>query len=131
MGKCAAQSPSLKALPLAKCITSKCNSLAATGRPDCSGATCSSSCECSYTSCSDEVDACLADDKCAASQDCAFTCGCGDDACLLKCAAQSPSLKALPLAKCITSKCNSLAAAGRPDCSGATCSSSCECSYTS
>merc|ERR1712048_1205738 len=91
----------------------------------------SASCECSYTSCSDEVDACLADDKCASSQDCAFGCACNDDACLLKCAASSPSLKALPLAKCITSKCGPDAATARPDCSGAACSASCECSYTS
>merc|ERR1712151_656646 len=96
------------------CMEIETNGVAAEARPDCSGAACSASCECSYTSCSDEVDACLADSKCASSQDCAFGCACNDDACLLKCAASSPSLKALPLAKCITSKCNNLAAKARP-----------------
>merc|ERR1711976_284148 len=104
---CAAASPSLKALPLAKCITDKCSTLDAAARPDCSAAACSDSCTCSYTACSDEVDACLAQPNCASSQDCAFACACDDDACLLKCAAASPSIKALPLAKCITDKCSS------------------------
>ena len=80
------------------CTEIETNCVAATDHPDCSGATCSSSCECSYSSCSDDVDAYLADEKCASSQDCAFTCECADEACILKCAAGSPSLKALPLA---------------------------------
>merc|ERR1712139_599950 len=33
-----------------------------TPRPDCSTAACEANCECSYTKCSDEVDACLAVD---------------------------------------------------------------------
>merc|ERR1712183_77551 len=80
--------------------------LSAADRPDCSAAACQANCECSYVKCSDQVDACLAVDACAASQDCAFDCPCGDGSCLLKCAAQSPSLKALTLAKCITSNCD-------------------------
>merc|ERR1712003_315801 len=107
--KCAAQSPSLKALTLAKCITGNCDAavaVEATDRPDCSAAACEANCLCSYDKCSDEVDACLAVDACAASQDCAFACPCGDGSCLLKCAAKSPSLKALTLAKCITSNCD-------------------------
>merc|ERR1711972_615936 len=80
--------------------------LAVTDRPDCSAAACEANCECSYVKCSDEVDACLAAPNCASSQDCAFACACGDGACLLKCAASSPSIKALPLAKCITSNCD-------------------------
>merc|ERR1711862_1043034 len=80
--------------------------LTAADRPDCSQAACEANCECSYVKCSDEVDACLAAPNCASSQDCAFACPCGDGACLLKCAASSPSVKALPLAKCITSNCD-------------------------
>ena len=52
-------------------------------------ATCSSSCQCSYSSCSEDVDACLVDEECASSQDCVFTCGCADEACILKCTAGS------------------------------------------
>merc|ERR1711982_70045 len=81
-------------------------SLMVTDRPDCSAAACQANCECSYVKCSDQVDACLAAPNCASSQDCAFACACGDGACLLKCAASSPSVKALPLAKCITSNCD-------------------------
>merc|ERR1711953_678625 len=104
--KCAAAGPSIKALPLANCITTNCESgLKAAARPDCSASACQDSCECSYVKCSDQVDACLADSSCASSQDCAFSCACGDDACLLKCAAASPSIKALPLANCITTNC--------------------------
>jgi len=89
-----------------KRFTVKKQELKAADRPDCSAAACQANCECSYVKCSDEVDACLAVDACAASQDCAFACPCGDGACLLKCAAQSPSLKALTLAKCITANCD-------------------------
>merc|ERR1711937_208063 len=80
--------------------------LASSDRPDCSQATCQANCECSYVKCSDQVDACLAAPNCASSQDCAFACPCGDGSCFLKCAASSPSIKALPLAKCITSNCD-------------------------
>merc|ERR1712048_90517 len=104
---CAAKSPSLKALTLAKCITSNCDAAEQVqDRPDCSAAACEANCECSYQKCSDEVDACLAVDACAASQDCAFACACGDGKCLLACAAKSPSLKALTLAMCIASNCD-------------------------
>merc|ERR1712232_957942 len=65
--------------------------------PDCTQATCQSQCECSLDKCATEIDACLADATCAKSQDCAFACACSDNACLLKCAALSPSLKALPV----------------------------------
>merc|ERR1712107_375100 len=80
--------------------------LSAGDRPDCSQAACQANCECSYVKCSDQVDACLAAPNCASSQDCAFACPCVDGSCLLKCAASSPSIKALPLAKCITSNCD-------------------------
>merc|ERR1712048_118401 len=80
--------------------------LKATDLPDCSTATCPKNCQCGEDNCADETNACLAAPNCASSQDCAFACACGDDACLLKCAAASPSIKALPLAKCIISKCN-------------------------
>merc|ERR1712107_460299 len=80
--------------------------LSAGDRPDCSQAACQANCECSYVKCSDQVDACLAAPNCASSQDCAFACPCGDGSCLLKCAASSPCIKALPLAKCITSNCD-------------------------
>merc|ERR1712187_26621 len=99
-------------------------------RPDCSAAACEANCECSYQKCSDEVDACLAVDACAASQDCAFACACGDGKCLLACAAKSPSLKALTLAKCITSNCDAAEQVqDRPDCSAAACEANCEGSY--
>merc|ERR1711982_174909 len=81
-------------------------SLKATDRPDCSQAACQANCECSYVKCSDQFDACLAAPNCASSQDCAFACPCGDGSCLLKCATSSPSINALPLAKCITSNCD-------------------------
>merc|ERR1712154_741766 len=71
---------------------------------DCTTAVCESQCSCSLDKCASEIDACLAVPNCAASQDCALACPCSDDACILKCAASSPSIKALPVAKCINSK---------------------------
>merc|ERR1711953_592765 len=40
-------------------------------------------------------------------QDCALQCPCSDNACMLKCAASSPSIKALPVAKCVNTQCGS------------------------
>merc|ERR1712151_842503 len=64
--KCAAASPSIKALPLAKCIISKCNgaaekqALKSKDLPDCSTATCPKNCQCGEDNCTDETNACLA-----------------------------------------------------------------------
>merc|ERR1719191_1594814 len=79
---------------------------AASGGVDCSKATCEKNCKCTNDKCASQVAACLGDSACAGSQDCALGCACGDDACILKCAASSPSAKALPLATCIKSNCN-------------------------
>merc|ERR1712154_473770 len=75
---------------------------------DCTTATCQSQCECSLDKCASQISACLADTKCAASQDCALACPCSDNACMLKCAAANPSAKALPVATCVNSKCGSV-----------------------
>merc|ERR1711934_945452 len=118
------------ALPVAKCINSKCGSALKSGAAvDCTKATCQSQCERSLDQCGSEIDACLAAPNCAASQDCALACACSDNACILKCAASSPSIKALPVAKCINSKCgSSLKSGAAVDCTKATCQSQCECS---
>merc|ERR1712032_470528 len=78
---------------------------------DCSKATCESQCSCSLDKCASEIDACLAAPNCASSQDCALACACSDNACMLKCAAASPSIKALPVAKCVNSNCGSASVA--------------------
>jgi len=74
---------------------------------DCSTAVCQDQCTCSLEQCASEIDACLAQSACAKSQDCALACPCSDNACMLKCAAASPSIKALPVANCVNSKCGS------------------------
>merc|ERR1719360_93365 len=111
MLKCAASSPSIKALPVAKCVNSKCGSssvaLKSKADIDCSKATCQAQCECSLQQCASEIDACMSAPNCASSQDCALACPCSDNACMLKCAASSPSIKALSVAKCVNSKCGS------------------------
>merc|ERR1711937_701417 len=107
MLKCAASSPSIKALPVAKCVNTQCGSALKAKAIDCTKATCQSQCECSLDKCADAIDACLAVDNCAASQDCALQCPCSDNACMLKCAASSPSVKALPVAKCVNTQCGS------------------------
>merc|ERR1712048_1419499 len=108
MGKCAAASPSIKALPAAKCINTNCNvaSVQSAASIDCSKATCQDACTCSLDKCASEIDACMSAPNCASAQDCALACPCGDTACTLKCAAASPSIKALPAAKCINTNCN-------------------------
>merc|ERR1711976_304975 len=93
----------------AKCINSKCNvgaALKSSADIDCSKATCKDACTCSLDECASEIDACMSAPNCASAQTCALACACGDTACTLKCAAASPSIKALPAAKCINSKCN-------------------------
>merc|ERR1712187_51014 len=93
---------------------------------DCSKAACQTDCECSLQQCASEIDACLAAPNCASSQDCALACPCADNACILKCAASTPSIKALPVAKCINSKCDSaLKSSSDVDCTKATCQSQC------
>merc|ERR1712232_678508 len=77
---------------------------------DCSKATCQDACTCSLEKCASEIDACMSDTTCASAQTCALSCACGDTACTLKCAASSPSIKALPAAECINSNCNAGAA---------------------
>jgi hypothetical protein len=74
---------------------------------DCTKSACQDQCECSLVKCADEIDACMAVPNCAASQDCALACPCSDNACMLKCAAASPSIKALPAARCINKQCGS------------------------
>merc|ERR1711879_1064466 len=102
------------------------------GDIDCSKAVCQEDCECSLSKCGSEIDACLAAPNCASSQDCALACPCSDNACILKCAASSPSIKALPVAKCINSNCGSasVSTAAAVDCSKATCQDQCECSLS-
>jgi len=72
---------------------------------DCSTAACKDQCECSNDKCATELETCLSDATCAKAQDCALACPCSDNACIVKCAAASPSVKALPAAQCINSKC--------------------------
>merc|ERR1712032_907261 len=132
MLKCAASSPSIKALPVAKCVNSKCGSssvaLKSKADIDCSTATCEEACTCSLDKCASQIDECLAAPNCASGQTCALGCACGDTACTLKCAASSPSIKALPVAKCINSNCNvALKTKADIDCSTATCEA-CTCS---
>merc|ERR1739845_232052 len=96
---------------------------------DCSKAVCQDQCECSLDKCASEIDACLAQDNCASAQDCALQCPCSDNACILKCAASSPSLKALPVAKCINANCGSAELKSQAvDCTKAVCQDQCECS---
>merc|ERR1711981_589202 len=87
-------------------ITTYSKGLSSSADIDCSKATCQEACTCSLDKCASEIDACMAVPNCASSQSCALACGCGDTACTLKCAAQSPSIKALPAAMCINSNCN-------------------------
>merc|ERR1712157_81440 len=90
------------------CMAIETNGLSqASAAVDCTKATCQDQCECSLDKCASEIDACLAVDNCASAQDCALGCACSDNACILKCAATSPSLKALPVAKCINANCGS------------------------
>merc|ERR1712232_1115987 len=124
---CAASSPSVKALPVAKCINSNCAVAAKEAKSiDCSTAACPDQCTCSLDKCASEIDACLAVPNCATSQDCALACPCSDNACMLKCAAKSPSFKALPAAKCINSQCSSSRL--DIDCNKAACPDQCTCS---
>merc|ERR1711937_185884 len=89
---------------------------------DCSTAVCQDQCACSLDKCASEITACLADGNCAKSQDCALACPCSDNACMLKCAAASPSVKALPVANCVNSKCASAKLEVKDiDCSTAVC----------
>merc|ERR1719458_710486 len=84
---------------------------------DCSKAGCTADCECSNVKCATELDTCLSDATCAKAQDCALACPCDDNACILKCAAANPSVKALPAGKCIISNCGSGQQLDAVDCS--------------
>jgi len=99
---------------------------------DCQKSACPEMCMCSSEACSDSIGTCLDDGDCASVQDCAMTCGCGDDACLLQCAAKTTSPFAVPVAECIKSKCPvpSLLKASVSDaeCGAAACKEACECS---
>merc|ERR1712139_729369 len=96
---------------------------------DCTTAVCESQCSCSLDKCASQIDACLAVPNCASSQNCALACPCSDNACMLKCAAKSPSIKALPAAKCINSECSTgLKTAADIDCTTAACPDQCTCS---
>jgi len=90
---------------------------------DCSTAACPDQCSCSLDKCTSEINACLAVDNCAKAQTCALACPCSDTACILKCAANSPSIKALPAAKCINSQCSSSTMSGSLE--GRSCDCSC------
>jgi len=132
---CAAKTSSPLALPVAECIKGKCSSAsflrATTSHVDCSASTCKAACECSNEHCDAEVEKCLGDAECAKVQDCAMGCGCGDDDCLLACAAKTSSPLALPVAECIKGKCSSAsflrATTSHVDCSASTCKAACEC----
>jgi len=96
---------------------------------DCTTAVCQDQCTCSLDKCASEISACLGDSACAASQDCALSCPCSDNACMLTCAAKSPSIKALPVASCVNSKCASTKLEAKDiDCSTAVCQDQCACS---
>merc|ERR1719414_968758 len=133
--KCAAANPSPKAVPVAQCITKNCASedvsaiRGFTGGVDCSKSACEKECKCSLDKCADSINTCLADATCAKGQGCALACPCSDTACSLKCAAENPSSKALPVATCINKNCASSAeAVGAVDCSTSACPDQCECS---
>jgi len=81
---------------------------ASTTAVDCTTAACPDQCQCGLDKCGDAINSCLADSTCAASQECALACACSDTACTLKCAASSPSAKALPVASCLNSNCASV-----------------------
>merc|ERR1712166_1009988 len=101
MLKCAASAPSAKALPVALCVNKKCATELKTADIDCTKSACPSQCSCSLDKCADKISSCLADANCAKSQDCALSCPCSDNACMLKCVASAPSAKALPVALCV------------------------------
>merc|ERR1712226_97038 len=112
-------------------ITTYSKGLSSSADIDCSTATCQEACTCSLDKCASEIATCMSAPNCASAQTCALACGCGDTACTLKCAAASPSIKALPAAKCINSNCNippALESSADIDCSKATCQEACTCS---
>merc|ERR1719350_257492 len=125
--KCAASNPSAKALPVAMCVNTNCGSSLRADGVDCSKSACQTECKCALDKCGSQIDACLADATCAKGQDCALQCACGDKVCQLKCAAQNPSAKALPVATCITKNCASSLKADAVDCSKSACPKDCEC----
>merc|ERR1712085_159714 len=85
-------------------------------------------CDCSLDKCADSIASCLADANCAKSQDCALSCPCSDNACMLKCAASSPSAKALPVASCVNKQCATELKTADIDCTQSACPSQCDCS---
>jgi len=132
--ECAGRTSSPLATPLAECIQSQCHSnlLKTSARDvDCSASKCEDACQCSVDKCGDSIDACLADSECSKVQDCAMTCECGDDACMLGCAANSKSALAEPVAQCVASECHVEAmlrsSAPNLSCHGAACEDVCRC----
>merc|ERR1712038_948392 len=87
----------LKAVPLALVF-----SIAAASGPDCSKATCAKECTCVESKCEDQLEKCLANTHCAALQDCALACACGDHSCGVGCALKNPlaAATAMPLLQC-------------------------------
>merc|ERR1712012_705724 len=86
------------------CVTAHLQKESADDQGDCSGAACESICECTYSSCSDQASACLADAACAAKQSCVLACACGDTGRAASCAADDT--KALAVVSCISSSCS-------------------------
>jgi hypothetical protein len=72
---------------------------------NCDGAACGPVCDCAFSSCSSQVNACLADSACAAAQDCVFACACGDVGCAAACAASGGDLAKAALG-CVTASCS-------------------------
>merc|ERR1712039_499813 len=89
---CAMKNPlaAATAMPLFTCTKSNCWSenedVSIGAGPDCSKAACGKVCNCIESKCVDPMNKCLSDPKCAAMQDCAMGCACGDHTCTLGCA---------------------------------------------
>jgi len=134
---CAGKTESPLAMPVAECIQSQCQPadlLKASARDvDCKASKCEEACQCSKGKCGDSISACLADSECSKVQECAMTCECGDDTCMLGCASDSKSALAEPVAQCVASECHvdALLTASQPrpnlSCDGAACEESCKC----
>merc|ERR1712242_396837 len=109
----------------ASCLNKNCAALETTA-VGCSTAACPDQCQCGLDKCGDAIDTCLADEQCAKGQACALACACSDTACTLKCAAENPSGKALPVASCLNKNCAALETTA-VDCSTAACPDQCQC----
>merc|ERR1711862_1080773 len=111
--RCAGQSPSEEINKLLGCWNSKCKTafeplpakahLRITNEECETEATCVEVYNCVHEQC--DMESCHADPDCEGIEECAFSCACGDDACLLRCAGQSPSEEINKLLGCWNSKC--------------------------